>query len=208
MRLFLVRHGNTFNDGEKVVAVGARQDLPLTDKGRLQAKAFGQKLLREKIKPVAVFCSPLKRTKEFAQIALTEAELAVTPIVTETLREIDYGGWTGKTDESIQKEFGYESWRAWQEESRWPDNAGWKPTQQEVINSINELARTVAISGKRGQNVVLVGSNGVLRFFLKLPEGEWDERVQNKSFKIGTGRYGELHYEGGRFFCVSWNKEP
>ena len=41
MLLLLARHGNTFDKGDKVVWVGARTDLPLTAKGREQARALG-----------------------------------------------------------------------------------------------------------------------------------------------------------------------
>jgi hypothetical protein len=37
--LILARHGNTFDDGQQTVWVGAQIDLPLASKGREQAKA-------------------------------------------------------------------------------------------------------------------------------------------------------------------------
>jgi probable phosphoglycerate mutase len=45
-RLILIRHGNTFEAGQKAVWVGARSDLPLTMAGEAQAHAAAQYVAR------------------------------------------------------------------------------------------------------------------------------------------------------------------
>ncbi|MBI4668126.1 MAG: histidine phosphatase family protein [Elusimicrobia bacterium] len=208
MRLILARHGNTFKEGEKVTAVGAWQDLPLTEKGYEQARAFGKMLAAKNIAPDAVYCSPLKRTRDFLQEALRQAGIKLNPVEMEVLREIDYGLWTGKTDQEIQREFGFEAWRAWQEESRWPQNARWHPQETELIASIRNFTGELIASWPGDSAFILIGSSGVLRYFLKLPDGEWEARVKNKSLKKAPGSYGEIVHENGGFRCVCWNEKP
>ena len=54
MRLILARHGNTFGPGDTPVWVGAREDLPLTDKGRVQSIQFGLALKEAGITPARI----------------------------------------------------------------------------------------------------------------------------------------------------------
>ena len=42
-RLYIARHGNTFEAGEAPRRVGRRTDLPLTAAGRAQAEALGRR---------------------------------------------------------------------------------------------------------------------------------------------------------------------
>ena len=58
--IFYVRHGETL-DNIKKISTG-RNDIPLTQKGILQAKATAEKL--KDIKFDVCFCSPLKRAKQ------------------------------------------------------------------------------------------------------------------------------------------------
>ena len=62
--LIIARHGNTFEDGEPPRRVGARTDLPLTNKGRMQARAVGLWLKENKLMPDVVYSSTLQRTIE------------------------------------------------------------------------------------------------------------------------------------------------
>ena len=81
MKLILVRHGNTFSKGDKVVWVGARSDMPLVEKGVEQAKAVGEALKASGLEPSVIFCGPLKRTTETAQVALSTSGWNDIPIV-------------------------------------------------------------------------------------------------------------------------------
>ena len=49
--LVIARHGNTFESGETPRRVGARTDLPLTEKGRQQAQAIGHYLKEHDLIP-------------------------------------------------------------------------------------------------------------------------------------------------------------
>ncbi|MCL4553141.1 MAG: histidine phosphatase family protein, partial [Candidatus Marsarchaeota archaeon] len=91
IRLFLLRHGNTFETGQTPVQIGAKTDLPLTNKGREQAAAFAQ-FMTQLPTPAAIYAGSLKRQIETAQI-VAQALHAETllHLNEEALTEIDYG---------------------------------------------------------------------------------------------------------------------
>jgi hypothetical protein len=62
-RLVFVRHGESIWNREPVRFTGWA-DIPLTERGRLQAKAAGKVLTTFELKPHAVFTSLLKRSKD------------------------------------------------------------------------------------------------------------------------------------------------
>ena len=64
----LCRHGNTFNPGEKVVMVGAREDLPLTEMGRQQARRVSVAILGSGARVTQIIAGPLLRTSDYASI--------------------------------------------------------------------------------------------------------------------------------------------
>ena len=71
MILYVVRHGEaTWNVLNKIC--GGRSDVPLTDKGRMQAKQLSEKM------PFIdrVLCSPLQRARETASI-LTQGKIVI-----------------------------------------------------------------------------------------------------------------------------------
>lgn len=78
MRLILARHGNTFAPGDKVVWAGSTNDLALVETGLKQAHAAADYLIQEKIVPTAIYCSPLQRTKKFAQSSSSALDLSAS----------------------------------------------------------------------------------------------------------------------------------
>ncbi len=89
MRLLLLRHGRT--TAPHGTFVGSRSDPGLDDQGRAQAAAAGRLLHGRRL--AAVICSPLRRARETAAIAVPEA----TPRIDARLQELDWGDITGLT---------------------------------------------------------------------------------------------------------------
>ncbi|MDH4183667.1 MAG: histidine phosphatase family protein [Nitrospinota bacterium] len=92
-KVYLFRHGLTAaNKENRLVGV---TDLPLAPEGRLQAKAM--RPLVERIKPSAIFCSPMIRTVETANLALGPDQPEME--MDDNLREVDFGHWEMMTYE-------------------------------------------------------------------------------------------------------------
>jgi broad specificity phosphatase PhoE len=90
-RIYFVRHG----EGQDNVArkfSSTWMDHPLTERGRLQAKQTGEYLAGLSVD--GIFCSPMKRAHETAQIIARR--LNMEPTVLEDLREINVGDLEGR----------------------------------------------------------------------------------------------------------------
>ena len=56
--------------------------------------------------------------------------------------------------------------------------------------------------------VLIVSSNGVMRYLLDLVTGELERRRQAGSFKVGTGRGGRLRCSAGEWQVSAWDSAP
>lgn len=97
MRLYWIRHGET--DWNRTFRFQGTSDVPLNMTGLGQAKnlagAFDEPLH-------AIFCSPLLRTRQFAEPLARRQGLR--PVTLETLGEMSFGRWEGKTYEELSAE--------------------------------------------------------------------------------------------------------
>ena len=89
MLLYLIRHAQTASSA--IDSFNGQHELPLTERGRVQAQALGSRLTGVQFR--AVYRSPLDRTRETA--ALVAPKLSAQQIILPGLTEIDYGQWEG-----------------------------------------------------------------------------------------------------------------
>ena len=84
-RVLLIRHGATVLSAEDRFA--GSTDVLLSDEGRSQARALGERLADAEL--AAVYASPMKRTVETASLVAAPHKLSL--ITDPGLREIDLG---------------------------------------------------------------------------------------------------------------------
>jgi broad specificity phosphatase PhoE len=107
-RVLLIRHGATVLSAEDRFA--GSTDVLLSDEGRAQARALGERLADAEL--AAVYASPMKRTVESATLVAAPHKLALT---TDTgLREIDHGHWEQLTRREVEARYPeeYSNWEA------------------------------------------------------------------------------------------------
>jgi probable phosphoglycerate mutase len=208
MLLLLARHGNTFEKGDKVVWVGARTDLPLTAKGRAQAAALGEGLKPLRPHIGRIVCGPLKRTREHAAIAAERLGFAAAAEVDERLREIDYGAWEAKSSEEIQALGGEAELAAWNEKGKWPEAPGWTPSAEVIAANVAQLAGECAATLGSADAALLVTSNGILKFFLKLVPGAFEDMAARGALKVATGRCCALRHSARGWEVAFWDRDP
>jgi broad specificity phosphatase PhoE len=208
MLLLLARHGNTFNKGDKVVWVGARTDLPLTAKGCEQALALGQALAPFAPRIKRVISGPLLRTREHAGIAMDVAGEKAAIEIDQRLREIDYGLWEAKSSEEIQAMGGGAELDAWNKAGQWPRSPGWTPAPDAIAANVAELAGECAAGLGEGDAALLVTSNGILKFFLKLVPGAFEDMAACGSLKVATGHCCALRHRPRGWEVLFWDREP
>jgi probable phosphoglycerate mutase len=208
MLLLLARHGNTFESGEQAVWAGARTDLPLTAKGRQQAQALAKALDPMKTRLRWIAAGPLKRTRSYAEIVTAELGLAAEVKIDERLREIDYGAWEGKPSGEIEALRGGAELKAWNETGRWPQSPGWSPPAETIAANIAAIAAGLGSSVGTGEAALLVTSNGILKFFLKLVPGAFEEMAANGKLKVSTGHCCALRFDGTCWKVLFWDSPP
>jgi probable phosphoglycerate mutase len=107
-RVLLIRHGATVLSAEDRFA--GSTDVLLSDEGRAQASALGERLADAEL--AAVYASPMKRTVETATLVAAPHKLTLT--TDAGLREIDHGRWEQLTRREVEARFPeeYSNWEA------------------------------------------------------------------------------------------------
>ncbi|MDC0357194.1 histidine phosphatase family protein [Oligoflexia bacterium] len=208
MEIILARHGNTFNPGDKIVWVGSSNDLPLVEKGEQQARELATALSQAPLKPTAIYCGPLQRTARYAELMIEELGVAVEPTVDLRIDEVDYGEWSGLSNAEVADHFSAQELEAWNKCSKWPTSGVWRSSEKEVIKNVFSFAEDIARWHSATDVVIVVSSNGVLRYFLKLIEREFETRIQTESFKMKTGSISKLDFDGYNYKIAFWNVKP
>lgn len=177
LTVILLRHGETAYNANGNQYCG-RTDIALNARGVDQAKRM-QQLLKEYTFD-AVFCSPLMRARQTAEIA-SGAVHALQ--LDKRLIEVDFGRWEGKR----ASEFIAEDPQAWDNWLRSPEDyaAGTiGETGRQVIERVNSFYED-ALERYDGKTVLIVGHNGINRLFLAnqlgMPLANYRRIVQENS---------------------------
>jgi broad specificity phosphatase PhoE len=195
-RLYIVRHGNTFETGEPPRRVGRRTDLPLTAAGLAQAEALGRGFAADGLVFGACQAGKLQRTRVTAEtiLATMGVPLAVDP--SELLTEIDHGPDENQPEATVEARIGNQALEAWDRQAVAPPD--WTVDAEARVAGWRQFA-TQPLPGA----VLLVTSNGAARFAL-LAFG-----FDMASLKLRTGAYGIIETgPDGRFGLVEWDKRP
>ena len=101
VEIFVARHGQSDDNVAKVL--GGRRDAALTDTGRQQAQNLAQGIVGAGLTFDAVYCSPLTRAHDTADIVADVAGLP-KPIVIDDLVEREGGIMTGMSFDAIKRD--------------------------------------------------------------------------------------------------------
>ncbi|MER8950491.1 histidine phosphatase family protein [Mesorhizobium sp. M0809] len=208
MKLILSRHGNTFEPDEKVVWVGRRTDLPLTREGCRQAQHLGSALWQSGVMLGGLYCGPLRRTRQYAEIIAGQMGGWPLPISDSSLTEIDYGAWEGLSSQEIIAQFGTEELEAWERSSTWPASPGWSPSEATLAQGVTTFVKHLSRIQGEDSVVLAVTSNGVLRYFLRLSGNTLKAEIEGRAGKVATGRICILEMRDGNCQIHAWNIAP
>lgn len=200
--LVIVRHGNTFDEGEAVRRVGGKTDIPLAESGHVQSARIGQYLKRQNIKLNRVYAAPMKRTKETAEDILKAYGEKIEIKELSELTEVDYGIDENKPETEVVARLGRKAIDNWNEKGVVPN--GWNIDPPTIIENWIDFARKVS---ETGQNTLVVSSNGIIRFAPYILE-EMEEFFKKYKLKVSTGTISFLEFQYGRWRCTGWNIKP
>lgn len=144
--MLLVRHGVTATTG--IILPGRTPGLHLSERGVAQAELVAERLSELPRKPVALYTSPLERTRETA--APIARALRLRPHIDRGLIECDFGLWTGKKLPFLAKK---PEWRAVQHAPstfRFPQGESFTELQLRMWTTLEKIAtkhrnRTVVV---------------------------------------------------------------
>ena len=144
--VLLVRHGVTATTG--IILPGRAPGLHLSERGVAQAEHVAERLRELPRKPVALYVSPLERTRETA--APIARALRLRPKIDRGLLECDFGLWTGKKLNLLAKK---PEWRAVQHAPstfRFPEGESFTELQLRMWTTLERIAaqhrnRTVVV---------------------------------------------------------------
>ena len=156
-RVFLVRHGSTPLSAEDSFAGAV--DVDLSDEGRDQAESLSQRLADEPI--TAVYCSPMRRTIETAEIIARPH--SVMPIQDAGLKEINHGHWEAMRRSDVESLYAAE-YAAWEE-----DPFTFAPVGGE--SGLSVMARSLPVirsivTHHPDENVVIVSHKATIRLLI------------------------------------------
>lgn len=143
----LLRHGETEHVGRFAGRDGA--DVPLTDRGRVQA-ASAATVLARRGGPTVVVSSPLRRARETAEVVATA--LGVPVIVEPGFTEASFGAWEGRTVAEVRERWPRE-WAAWRSSSAAAPPGG--ESLDSVLVRVRDANHQV-LASYAGQTVVVV----------------------------------------------------
>ena len=152
MHLFLVRHGQSQWNADR--RLQGQADISLSDVGREQSLAIAGTL--RALGPERVIASDLMRVRETADLlGYPDHE------VTELLREIDVGAWTGRFIDDLLAEdpVAYQGWRAGRFTP--PDGESWADFKERTGRVVADLWRDTP------GRVLVVAHGGVIRAILE-----------------------------------------
>lgn len=150
MTILLIRHGQT--DWNLENRLQGREDIPLNDTGRSQAKLCAQSLSYEIWG--AIYTSPLSRAKETAQIISNSTNHP--PVIAEPLL--------------TEREFGKGSGMIWKDlKARYPRYPQEMPEGMEPFDQLclrMEQALHTCIQKSAGSNIILISHGGSINALL------------------------------------------
>lgn len=154
----LIRHGN-IDLANRVP--GRLPGLHLSKHGRAQALRIAELLKSTPI--AAIYSSPLDRTMETAMPLAQQLHLEI--IRRESLIEIDFGAWTGKSFEELEHDFGWKQFHFFRNGCIIPDGELMVQVQSRMMAEIRRLHMAHS-----GQVVAIFSHNdpikSVLAYFL------------------------------------------
>lgn len=206
MQVLLIRHGNTFPDGQKSVWVGSATDLPLTPKGVEQARAVASFLAAFRIQLRDIYAGPMTRHRQHATEIASSLGMPLSKLITDDrLQEIDYGAWEGKTNSEVEEMgFGPEL-SSWNSEAAWPTHAGWKTDEKTLSRNVETFLADAARIYAEFDTIVAITSGGVLRYFYKAVMGTTAAPADSK---VATGNVSSVFYAQRQWKVNFWNSPP
>ena len=145
MLIYLLRHGLTAYNAEK--RYQGRGDIPLSPEGVAE-------LRRAEFDPARVYITPLKRTRQTAEVLFPQAEL----VLVAGLQEMDFGHFEGRNYIEMEHDPEYRAWVDSNCEAPCPGGERKADFSARVCAAFSELADNALANGE--ERLVILAHGG------------------------------------------------
>ncbi|HQP91365.1 MAG TPA: histidine phosphatase family protein [Candidatus Omnitrophota bacterium] len=176
MKILLIRHGQTQPNIERTYS--GWNDIPLNKTGIKQAKKVAKFL--QGLSVDKIYCSDLKRCRQFAGIAFKGSAIETY----KELREINFGAFEGLSHEEIMESFP-EQYIAWLKDplnKKIPKGEDVKNVMKRTIGFLKKITKTAGHS-----TIAIVSHSGPIKSilaYLKRTKNFWKIDVNNASITV------------------------
>ena len=166
-KLILLRHGQSQWNLENRFT--GWKNVPLTEKGQLEAKKAGELIKKHNISIDKVFSSVLERANRTAEIAIKQAELnnllennKIIMTCSEKLNERDYGDLVGLNKQETADKFGKDQVHIWRRSYDTPPPNG--ESLKDVVERVSPYFKeNIKSHLDKGKNILIAAHGNSLR---------------------------------------------
>lgn len=144
----LIRHGAHLLGGDLIA--GRTPGVHLSPLGREQARRMAERVARLPV--AAIYASPADRTRETADLLAQTLNLPVQ--VLESLDELDFGEWTGRSVAELRSAEGFARWNGFRSGTRMPGGETMLEIQARVVGEMLRLRE------QHGESCIALVSHG------------------------------------------------
>jgi probable phosphoglycerate mutase len=191
----LLRHGQHVLQGR--VLAGRTPGIGLSTMGRAEIAAVADRLANEDI--VALYSSPLQRTRETAEILSERLDLPIQ--YREDLLELDFGEWTGLTFDAVRTDERWPVWRDCRSIATIPGGESMRQVQERAVEALFDLRQT-----HRDGRVLIVSHGDVIRAALLFALGmplDFYSRIE-----VGLASINTIHIDNSGIRVLGVNERP
>jgi 2,3-bisphosphoglycerate-dependent phosphoglycerate mutase len=191
-KLVLVRHGESEYNAKDLWT--GWLDVPLTEKGREEARRAGEEI--KDIKIDAVFVSDLIRSKQtWEEIAKVLGLEKLEATEAWEIKERSYGDLAGQNKFEVKKKYGDEQWLKWRR--GWDEKIPNGETLKDVYNRcVPFFQEKVLPLLKSGKNVLLSDHGNSFRALVKYLDKIEDSEIYKLEIPTGTVYIYDFDSEG------------
>ena len=199
-KLILLRHGQSKWNLENRFT--GWKDVPLTDKGREEAKNAGKIMLKNGITIDIIFSSVLQRANKTAELAISEMNIPklwdnnyLKIIKDQSLNERDYGDLVGLNKDETAKQYGKDQVHIWRRSYDIPPPSG--ESLKDVVNRVRPyFDKFISPEIKNEKNIIIVAHGNSLRASMIHIGLYKSEEISN--IELPTGCPFVINYENGK----------
>jgi broad specificity phosphatase PhoE len=151
--LFLIRHAAHDDVGSYLA--GRKEGVRLGPAGLAQAHRLAERMCGERFD--AIYASPRERTQETACAIAVACEVGPVKLC-DDLDEVDFGEWSGKTFEELNRDAGWRYWNDVRHKARTPSGESMLDVQSRMLRRME-----TSCSAHSGGGVVLVSHADVIK---------------------------------------------